>query len=524
MRADPAQCSSTHEQGHVATAIPAAEQICHGYTDVPSAPRQQLPSVSPSMARQLASELADAVQLPQPRQDQSSTASAPVAQGIAAQPQSPLFESLPPASEQGPHSEDNAHKDDRYSSSSLHVEAAEQDAVIGEPAEGDEGLSIQPLLASSPDVQQQQQLTGSTPELQEAIRLSLSQVFLPGALSDPGEQLDSPRQNAEMPSVPASPIMQSSASLADLSNAVRASSRVKCLDDAESAALSESSPSPGQRAEVARDSPLTQLPSPASAPLVPSTSSASVKDAESWARSVAELSPHLAASSASDPHPCSSASQLSQHPKHLLQLQEEEPDVSHSSYLPLPSTPGSDKAEQAWPESQQPEAGSNSPVHIRAVPNSPVSAHDTSPMRSHTHTPQKGPPAEGAEADPSLASTSAGSTPAPASSSSSPQPPKPSPGTAAQIDGDAALAIRLHQLELGGESAEADSSAAAAPADALDDVDLAALHDVEVPLVGDQLPLAALMDDYEGSPRVCGNLANLMQRFPYFRRIRGDWL
>lgn len=105
--------------------------------------------------------------------------------------------------------------------------------------------------------------------------------------------------------------------------------------------------------------------------------------------------------------------------------------------------------------------------------------------------------------------------------SSSPKPPDPSPGTAAQINKDEALARKLQTLELEDNPEAADASAEEASGGGHDDVDLAALQDVEVPLVGDQLPLAALVEDYEGSPRVCGNLLPLMQRFPYFRRIRG---
>ena len=93
--------------------------------------------------------------------------------------------------------------------------------------------------------------------------------------------------------------------------------------------------------------------------------------------------------------------------------------------------------------------------------------------------------------------------------SPSTKPSEPSPGTAAQIDGDAELARQLQNLDFSDEST-VDG-----------DVDPRALQDVEVPLVGDQLPLAALVEDYEGSPRVSGNLVPLLKRFPYFRRIRG---
>lgn len=57
-----------------------------------------------------------------------------------------------------------------------------------------------------------------------------------------------------------------------------------------------------------------------------------------------------------------------------------------------------------------------------------------------------------------------------------------------------------------------------------EEVDLAALQDVQVAPVGQHLPLATLVADYEGSPRVRGNLMPLLQRFPYFRRIKGKCL
>ena len=87
-----------------------------------------------------------------------------------------------------------------------------------------------------------------------------------------------------------------------------------------------------------------------------------------------------------------------------------------------------------------------------------------------------------------------------------------------QMAGDAAMAVALQE----DENRAALMEAAPAP-EALQEgiVNLAALQDVEVPLVGQQLPLASLLEDYEGSPRVRGNLMPLLQRFPYFRRIRG---
>lgn len=103
-----------------------------------------------------------------------------------------------------------------------------------------------------------------------------------------------------------------------------------------------------------------------------------------------------------------------------------------------------------------------------------------------------------------------------------------------QLAGDAALAQELQQAEIQAAGTEDLPSSVYTPlADAPHmqpsaaqhveegTVNLAALQDVEVPLVGAQLPLATLLEDYEGSSRVRGNLMPLLQRFPYFRRIRG---
>lgn len=103
-----------------------------------------------------------------------------------------------------------------------------------------------------------------------------------------------------------------------------------------------------------------------------------------------------------------------------------------------------------------------------------------------------------------------------------------------QMAGDAALAQELQQAEMqavgmGVPSDPEGTLIADAPAPSTQEaeppqegaIDLAALQDVEVPLVGSQLPLATLLEDYEGSPRVRGNLMPLLQRFPYFRRIKG---
>lgn len=87
-----------------------------------------------------------------------------------------------------------------------------------------------------------------------------------------------------------------------------------------------------------------------------------------------------------------------------------------------------------------------------------------------------------------------------------------------QMARDAALALELQQDE--NQAAQLEAAPAAEPLEE-GGFDLAALQDVQVPLVGRQLPLATLLEDYEGSPRVRGNLMPLLQRFPYFRRIKG---
>jgi len=202
--------------------------------------------------------------------------------------------------------------------------------------------------------------------------------------------------------------------------------------------------------------------------------------------------------------------------------------------LPEPSAPSPNSPDPA-------QSGHHGHAPVHDSPGAVHAAHNsaTGPLGSFSPkpVPHNSPDAGPSEAGPSAAALPEEQSPhspsaAPASSSvqatppailtsSSPKPPDPSPGTAAQINKDEALARKLQTLELEDNPEAADAAAEEASGGGRDDVDLAALQDVEVPLVGDQLPLAALVEDYEGSPRVCGNLLPLMQRFPYFKRIRG---
>ncbi len=185
----------------------------------------------------------------------------------------------------------------------------------------------------------------------------------------------------------------------------------------------------------------------------------------------------------------------------------------HYGHAPVLDSPGATYAAQ---NSATGHLGSSSPEH---VPHNSPDASASEPGPSAAALPEEESPHSSSAA---LASSAVQATPPAILTSSSPKPPDPSPGTAAQINKDEALARKLQTLELEDNPEAADAAAEEASGGGDDDVDLAALQDVEVPLVGAQLPLAALVEDYEGSPRVCGNLLPLMQRFPYFRRIRGE--
>ena len=519
-----AQQHAHTEHGQVSPAVHESAQMTmnssHVTAEPASAPSQQLLSVSPSMARQLAAELADSVQLPHPSQV-SSPASALTTKGIAAQQPEKGFVGNPPSSSSGV----SRHSHQGYPQQEAGPPSSSASEATAEAAASQKGLAEdtsagQPSLAysSSP------QLAGSTPELRQAIKLCLSQDFLPQEMSNQqGQPDESTGHNAEQPSVSASPSRQQSGSSPELKEAIRMSLSAEFLPQVEpelACPSASSSPSSCQHAE--RDLCPSQHTAAASASTDPPSASVPLNASVSQVQGHGVTSAPSSSTQASTSHPSSSACHASQHLE-LLQMHAEEPQALTVLH---PAPEASAPPRQSLPESAQSEAAPSSPVHnsmaAQEAHNRPASVQDSSPVQSPTQTWQEDPSAKSPAPDSLHASTSGQATPAPIHTSPSPKPPKLSPGTAAQIDGDAALALQLQKLELGNEAAEADSSTAAAPAEALeDDVDLAALQDVEVPLVGEQLPLAALVEDYEGSPRVRGNLVPLMQRFPYFRRIRG---
>ena len=505
-------------------------------TDEAFAASSQLPSNSASTACQLAAELAESVTLPHVSQDDSSSAPVPAVQGSASEPQGNGGALHPSAAgeegnahQQGyPHLQQSQAQLPYTSSFAAATEADDIDSVLCT----DDRQSERPAVVYCPSPQ----LSGSTPELKEAIELSLSHDTLPHQQSqqelqhscDTGHDGEQP-----LPSVSPSISRQLSASSPELNEAIRMSLSAEFLPEAEHEAVSQSELDCilSQHAEPQEpDMSVTQLPE-GCLKASPSTFAA--------ASPAASVAPSAMESPSANEHPANASEPPSPHlrptqtpssstadaePLHKQERQ------SHAVGLPIAApVPTPEDAISSSPSKSESEAKaalSSPPGQVRTdvqqASNSPATAKDSSPGQSQPHTTHKGQSQDSPALNASLPSSSGHTTPAPILTTSSPKPPNPSPGTAAQIDGDAALARKLQKLELGAESAAADSSAAASAAEADDaDVDLAALKDVEVPLVGDQLPLAALVEDYEGSPRVCGNLMPLMQRFPYFRRIRG---
>ena len=488
----------------------------------------QLPSVSASTARQLAAELAASITLPHASAGHSSSASVQAEQGSASEPQGAQLQGYPHLQQPRawlPHT----------SSPAVATEAGDNDSALCT----DEGQSERPAVVHSPSPQ----LSGSTPELKEAVELSLSHETLPHQQSHQELQHCDAGHDAEQPqpSVSASPSRQLSASSPELNEAIRMSLSSEFLPEAEpetaspSASQTELHCSSNQHAEphCEPDISLTQL--PAASPTASPTASPAASPSASVAPSAMESfgvsqhptnafdvpSSHLKPAQISASNPSSSASDAEPLPK---QRQSHAVGQLIAAPVPTPEDPTSSSPSKSESGARATQSSPLGQVRtdVQQASNSPATAQDISPGQSQPHTTHKGQSQGSPAPHASRPSSSGRTTPASILTSSSPQPPNPSPGTAAQIDGDAALARQLQKLELGNESAAAESSAAAPAAEAVDaDVDLAALQDVEVPLVGDQLPLAALVEDYEGSPRVCGNLVPLMQRFPYFRRIRG---
>ena len=482
---------------------------------------QQLPSISASTARQMAAELAASVTLPHAGEDHSSPASVQAEQGSASELQGTQLQGCP-------HLQQPRAWLPQTSSPAAATEADDDDSALCT----DEGQSERPAVVYSPSPQ----LSGSTPELKEAIELSLSHDTLPHQQPHQELQHCDAGRGAEQaqPSVSASPSRQLSASSPELNEAIRMSLSSEFLPEAQPETASPSVSQnelhciSNQHAEPLYEPDMSLI---AASPTASPTTSSAASPSASVASSTKE-------SLSANPHPTDTSGVPSSHLKPTQTLASkpsssafEEPlhkqkhlnAVGQLIAAPVPTPEDPASSSPCKSESGARAALSSPPGQVRTdiqqVSTSPATAQDSSPQGHTTH---KGQSQDSPASNVSFPPSSGRTTPAPVLTSSSPKPPNPSPGTAAQIDGDAALARQLQKLELSNESAAAESSAAAPAAEAVDaDVDLAALQDVEVPLVGDQLPLAALVEDYEGSPRVCGNLVPLMQRFPYFRRIRG---
>ena len=331
------------------------------------------------------------------------------------------------------------------------------------------------------------QLAGSLPELNAAIQLSLSQDYPPGSLSASQEPAGF-RADAEEPQTSQSPSRQASGSSPELREAIKMSLSHEFLP-------AEFEPASSQQPSMPSSHPV----SPSSSSSTDSSAASDVSDVTEYADSVLpeEEEQHADPPSPSVPEPSAPS------PNSL------DPAKSrHHRHAPIHDSPGAVSAAQT---SAAGHLGSFSP---EPVPHNSPDASASQPGPCAAALPEEESPHSPSAAP---ASSSVQATPPAIQTSSSPKPPDPSPGTAAQINKDEALARKLQTLELEDNPEAADAAAEEASGSGHGDVDLAALQDVEVPLVGDQLPLAALVEDY----RVCGNLLPLMQRFPYFKRIRG---
>lgn len=345
------------------------------------------------------------------------------------------------------------------------------------------------------------QLAGSAPELNAAIKLSMRQEFPPGPMSDSHEPSAS-RADSKQPSTSQSPSRQPSGSSPELREAIRMS-----LSQESSHAEVEAGTTSIQQA-CERSS--NHISSPSSS----SSAASDASDATEYAEPVMpeEEDYQAAAPSPSSPSPSGLLAACNPHGPAQSQY------GIHGPVLDMPRSPHSSHS----PSTAEHADGTAADSSSEAVMHNSPSVSDSEPGPSAAALPQ-GQSSGSLAASSAHAPASGQATPPAIRTSLSPRPSDPSPGTAAQINNDEALARKLQTLELDDNPDGADVAAAAATSEGVDDdVDLAALQDVEVPFVGDQLPLAALIEDYEGSPRVCGNLMPLMQRFPYFRRIRGQ--
>ena len=375
-----------------------------------------------------------------------------------------------------------------------------------------QGSLEQPSRSHSRDPQ----LPGSSFELIEAIKLSLSQEFLSGHLSGlPGPS--DHEADAEHPSIAEGPSREQSGSSSEMKEAIRMSLSEEFLPQAEAETPPEAEPDPSCSQQQSNQDPRL-LSHPCSTSSSPLSNSLSVSHASDMREDAGRF--HNEEESKPAGHPYVGSPTTS-------------PLVPHATTSPGAVRSGQDPSSPA----------TDGTCHASGqAADGPLTGHlDTAPAASDSElvspnipTAQAEPQAFATALDPGQSTHSPTSNlghgyislpghtpPAPIHTSAPPKPPEPSPGTAAQIDRDAALALKLQELELGDNTEAATATAETAGQEADDEVDLSALQDVEVPLVGDQLPLAALVEDYEGSPRVCGNLVPLMQRFPYFRRIRG---
>lgn len=500
----------------------------------PTASSQQLSSVSASTARQLAAELAVSVTLSDASQDQSSSASGSMVQSSASRLQGTSQKALQSSVARGG---GNPHQQGYPQLLAFQAGPSQTSPPAAATAAGEADDSSRALCTNGAGCEQptasyslSPQLSGSTPELKEAIELSLSHEALSPQQSNQELQHSHERGHdagLPQPSVSSSPSRQLSASSPELNEAIRMSLSSDFLPEAElesaspSASQAESHCSTSQHAEP--EPALTQLRAASASAARAPTSMEETNADEYPAKTSDAMFSHLRSTQCSASDPSSSASNAD--PLHKQEGQSHAAGPPTAATVPTPEDPTLSLPE---PECESRAAPSSPSGQVRAdvpqAPNSPATAQDSSPEQSQAHSTHEGQSQDSPVPGPDRPSSSGRTTPAPIHTSSSPKPPKPSPGTAAQIDGDAALALQLQKLELADEPGAAESSAAVPTAEAVDDdVDLAALQDVEVPLVGNQLPLAALVEDYEGSPRVCGNLVPVMQRFPYFRRIRG-WL
>ncbi|KAA6420458.1 MAG: hypothetical protein FRX49_09619 [Trebouxia sp. A1-2] len=453
----------------------------------------------PSEARHVAAQLAVSVLMPHHDEDlRSPSASYTHTQGSSQRPAAPQQPSIPlPHSSSSQRSTQNPSTQSAPSSAVLRPQphaSALQEGLLDQPSTsaaslcGPQAASMPlqslpqegslPLPDLSPGTSAQ--LAGSIPELNAAVQLSLSQDCPPGFRAD-----------TEEPQISQSPSRQESGLSPELREAVRMSLSHEFLP-------ADFEPASSQQPSMPSSHPV----STSSSSSTDSSAASDVSDATEYADPVLpeEEKQHADPPSPSLPEPAAPS------------LNSPEPAQSgHYGHAPVLDSPGTVHAAQ-----------SSATGHLGSFSPKPVPQNSPDASASEARPSAAALPEEESPQSPSAApaSSSVQASPPAILTSSSHKPPDLSPGTAAQINKDEALARKLQTLELEDNPEAADAAGEEASGGDHDNVDVAALQDVEVPLVGDQLPLAALVEDYEGSPRVYGNLLPLMQRFPYFRRIR----